>query len=57
MCWPQMSLDGSPNLETLMEFQRWAFDRGNIDRVLGPDEFWHPAPLEAIEAGSLDEDR
>lgn len=49
-CWPSIRNDGRVGAETVVEFQRWAVERGHLSRVLEPDEFRTPLPL--IEGGA-----
>jgi NitT/TauT family transport system substrate-binding protein len=42
MCWPRMPEDGYVNVESLMEFQRWSVERGDLDAVVPPEAFWDP---------------
>jgi NitT/TauT family transport system substrate-binding protein len=43
VCWPSMGTDGQVGLESLIEFQEWAFERGELDAVVPVDEFWDPS--------------
>lgn len=49
VCWQSLRAGGRPNLGSLDEFQRWAFDRGDLDRVVDRDEYWDPRFVEAAE--------
>lgn len=42
MCWPTIREDGGIQTESIMEFQRWALERGHIGRIVAIDEFWDP---------------
>jgi NitT/TauT family transport system substrate-binding protein len=44
--WIRMQEDGMLDVESVLEMQRWAKERGLIDRVLEPDEFWDPSFIE-----------
>ena len=39
-CWPAVNEDGSIETGTLEDFQRWGMERGLIDRVLAPEEYY-----------------
>lgn len=41
-CWPNLRRDGLIDLDSVLEFQRWAVRRGYLERVLSPEEFWEP---------------
>lgn len=46
ICWPPMRDDGLINGESIVEFQRWALARGDLDGLLSPEEFWDPRFVE-----------
>jgi NitT/TauT family transport system substrate-binding protein len=39
-CWTWIHPDGTPNVESLLAFQRWAVRRGILDAPLPADAFW-----------------
>ena len=39
-CWPAVNEDAAVETGTLQEFQRWGVERGLIDRVLAPEEYY-----------------
>ena len=47
VCWPPLRADGGINVQSVLDFQDWAFERKLLDRKLAADEFWDPAPIEA----------
>lgn len=38
-CWPQMRADGGINIESIGEFQEWAFARGELDVIVPPSDY------------------
>jgi NitT/TauT family transport system substrate-binding protein len=42
MCWPMIRADGSIEQESILEFQRWALERGHIRRIVEIEELWDP---------------
>lgn len=49
-CWPTVKSDGSIEIAALQEFQRWGFEKGLIDRVLDPAEYFDPSFLAETRA-------
>lgn len=45
-CWQAFTLDGSVNLDFVLEFQQWAFDKGYLNRTMAVEEFWDGRFLE-----------
>jgi NitT/TauT family transport system substrate-binding protein len=45
-CWPSMGTDGFIQVESLMDFQRWAMERGDLDVMVEPEDFWEPRFME-----------
>ena len=43
MCWPTIREDGGIASESIMEFQRWALEKGHINRIVDIDELWDPS--------------
>jgi hypothetical protein len=39
-CWPAVNEDGAIETGSLQEFQRWGVERGLVDRVLAPEEYY-----------------
>lgn len=39
LCWSYVPTDGSLNVPSLMAYQQWMYERGDIDRVMDEDEF------------------
>ncbi len=46
LCWPPIRNNGMINVESMMDFQRWATKRGYLDRVIPPNQFWDPSFIE-----------
>lgn len=42
-CWPSIRNDGMVETAAMQGFQQWGFDKGLIDRVLDPTEYWDPS--------------
>lgn len=42
VCWPHMRDDGVINPEGILAFERWEHERGNLDAVVGFEDFWDP---------------
>lgn len=49
-CWQPIRGDGKINVESVLDFQRWAVRRGALDAVVPPDRFWDPAFADAANA-------
>ncbi|HET6617049.1 MAG TPA: ABC transporter substrate-binding protein [Gemmatimonadota bacterium] len=50
-CWPSMRNDGMMDTEPMQGFQKWGFDKGLVDRVLEPEEYWDPSLVNEVGAG------
>ena len=46
MGWPPIRSDGSINIRSIEEYQKWAMEKGLIDRILKPEEYWDPSFVE-----------
>jgi NitT/TauT family transport system substrate-binding protein len=44
--WQGLAEDGQLNVQSVLDFQQWASERGLIDRPLAPEEFWEPRFIE-----------
>jgi NitT/TauT family transport system substrate-binding protein len=44
ICWAPVSDDLGVNAESLLAFQRWAVEKGLLDRVVAAEEFWDGQP-------------
>jgi len=42
MTWPYIRGDGRLNIESIIEFQKWAMGEGALDRSVAEEEFWEP---------------
>ena len=49
LCWSAIPEDGSANLPGVMDFQAWAVQQGNQDRIVEPAEFWDSQFVAAIQ--------
>ncbi|HUM02581.1 MAG TPA: ABC transporter substrate-binding protein [Thermoanaerobaculia bacterium] len=50
-CWESIRPDGKINVESVLDYQRWAVRRQLLDAVLPPERFWDPFFVD--EAGRL----
>jgi NitT/TauT family transport system substrate-binding protein len=41
-CWPSVRLDGSINLKSILDFQKWALGKGYISSVITSEQLWDP---------------
>lgn len=41
-CWPPLRSDGRLDTGPLGPFQEWALQRGHLDRIVEPSEYWDP---------------
>lgn len=46
-CWEAIRPDGKINVESVLDYQRWAVGRGLLDAPLPPAKFWDPSFAEA----------
>jgi NitT/TauT family transport system substrate-binding protein len=42
-CWQPIRGDGKINVESVLDFQRWAVRRGALDELVAPERFWDPS--------------
>ena len=42
-CWQPIRGDGRINVESVLDFQRWAVRRGALDAPVPPERFWDPS--------------
>ena len=42
-CWPSIRNDGQINLESILDFQKWALKRGLLDKEVLPKQLWDPS--------------
>jgi len=42
-CWQPIRGDGRINVESVLDFQRWAVRRGALDALVPPESFWDPS--------------
>ncbi|HUM02579.1 MAG TPA: ABC transporter substrate-binding protein [Thermoanaerobaculia bacterium] len=45
-CWQPIRGDGRINVESVLDFQRWAVRRGALDAVVPAERFWDPSFVE-----------
>jgi NitT/TauT family transport system substrate-binding protein len=45
-CWPPIHGDGHINVESVLEFQTWAVEKGWLDTVVPANQFWNPRYVE-----------
>jgi NitT/TauT family transport system substrate-binding protein len=57
MCWPLIRADGAIEQESILEFQRWALERGHIRRIVEIEELWDPYFTTAYRDRRAEEDR
>lgn len=46
-CWEAIRSDGKINVESVLDYQRWAVRRGFLDAPLPPAKFWDPSFADA----------
>jgi NitT/TauT family transport system substrate-binding protein len=46
LCWPPIRDTGMINVESMMDFQKWAVKRGFLDKVVPQNQFWDPSFIE-----------
>jgi NitT/TauT family transport system substrate-binding protein len=49
-CWQAFNTDGSVNIDTVLDFQKWANEKGYLDYTLTPEEFFDGSFLEYAQA-------
>lgn len=42
-CWPSLRNNGQINIESMIDFQKWALKRGYLDKELPANRFWDPS--------------
>jgi NitT/TauT family transport system substrate-binding protein len=42
-CWPTMRNDGLINVESVLDFQAWAVEKGYLDTAVREEQFWDPS--------------
>lgn len=47
ICWPRMREDGMIDTASLIDFQKWALARGELERVVPASQFWDSRFVEA----------
>jgi NitT/TauT family transport system substrate-binding protein len=48
-CWPSLNNDGRINVDSVLDFQKWAMDKGLLDKVVETDGFWDASFVENAE--------
>jgi NitT/TauT family transport system substrate-binding protein len=46
ICLPPMRNDGGINVDSVLDFQAWAVEKGYLDSVVTEDQFWDPSFVE-----------
>ena len=42
-CWPAFRNNGQINIESMIDFQKWALKKGYLDKEVSPSQFWDPS--------------
>jgi NitT/TauT family transport system substrate-binding protein len=50
ICWQTFTSDGSVNIDSVLDFQKWANDKKYLDYTLTPEEFYDGSFLEYAQA-------
>ena len=45
-CWPLIRSDGHINIQSILEFQTWADEKGLLDGIVTVEQFWDPSFIE-----------
>jgi NitT/TauT family transport system substrate-binding protein len=45
-CWPSLRDDGSIDVQSVLDFQGWAVEKGYLDDPIAEDQFWDPSFVE-----------
>jgi NitT/TauT family transport system substrate-binding protein len=45
-CWPAFRDDGQINVQSVLDFQTWATEKGHLDSVVTEAQFWDPSFVE-----------
>ena len=45
-CWPSINSDGHINVDSVFDFQKWAMDKGLLDKMVDADRFWDASFVE-----------
>jgi NitT/TauT family transport system substrate-binding protein len=55
-CWPSFRDDGQINVQSVLDFQDWAVEKGYVDKPVTETQFWDPSFIEfanqALDASS-----
>jgi hypothetical protein len=43
MCWPAIRSDGTLNVDSLLDFQQWAINKGLQQTALTREQLWDPS--------------
>lgn len=54
-CWPSVGTDGAILTEAMQDYQRWGLERGLLDRVVDPEEYWDPSFIREAGTGGRGE--
>ena len=45
-CWPSLRDDGQINVQSILDFQAWAVEKGYLDSPVTEEQFWDPSFVE-----------
>lgn len=45
-CWPSIRSDGNINVQSVLDFQEWAVEKGYLDSSVTEEQFWDPSFVE-----------
>jgi len=45
-CWRAFQNDGQINIDSILDCQSWALQKGFLDKVVSPNQFWDPSFIE-----------
>jgi NitT/TauT family transport system substrate-binding protein len=45
-CWPSFHDDGQINVQSVLDFQAWAVEKGYLDSTVAEEQFWDPSFVE-----------
>jgi hypothetical protein len=45
-CWPSFHDDGWVDVQSVLDFQAWAVEKGYLDSTVAEEQFWDPGFIE-----------
>ncbi len=45
-CWPNLDSTGQIDVNSVLDFQKWAMEKGLLDSLIKEDQFWDPSFIE-----------